>query len=45
MTRARTIGNLAVIVLPLAGVALAGVLLWGRMVGPVELVILGWATS
>ena len=41
MTRARTIGNLAVIVLPLAGVALAGVLLWGRMVGPVELVILG----
>ena len=41
MTRPRTLVNLAVIVLPLAGVALAAALLWDRMVGPIELAILG----
>ncbi len=33
--------NLAAIVLPLAGVALAGGLFWNRVVGPTELLILG----
>ena len=41
MTRTHKLVNVAAIVLPLAGVALAGVLLWGRMVGPTELLILG----
>ena len=41
MTRMQKLVNLAAIVLPLTGVALAVVLLWDRMVGPTELLILG----
>ena len=41
MTRTQKLVNVAAIVLPLAGVALAVALLWNRMVGTTELLILG----
>src|SRR5207247_529812 len=40
MTRARKLANLAGTVLPLVGLVVAITLLWNRMVGPRELVIL-----
>ena len=41
MSRRRELANLIGIVLPPAGLVIAIVLLWNRMVGPVELAILG----
>jgi stearoyl-CoA desaturase (delta-9 desaturase) len=40
MTRSRELANLIGIILPLVGLVVAIVLLWNRMVGPVELAIL-----